>query len=86
MKDNFTFLDLLHYAWSHAGKYIGISICTVLVYVIGLFIIGNFFVVSDEAFASLPLALIVTNCTGYLAGKLNRILRLLEAQEPADDN
>ena len=86
MNDNFTFLDLLRYAWSHVGKYVGISVCTVLVYVIGLFIIGSFLVVSDEAFASLPLALIVTNCTGYLAGKLNRVLSLLEEKDNSDRN
>ena len=81
MDDNFTFLDLLLYAWSHVGKYLGISVCTVLAYVIGLFILGIFFPVSGEAFYCLPLALIVTNCTGYLAGKLNRILRHLEPDD-----
>ena len=86
MNENFTFLDLLRFAWSCIGKYIGISICTVLVYVIGLFIIGCFFIISDEAFGGLPLALIVTNCTGFLAGKLKRILRLLEQQESAENN
>lgn len=85
MNDNFTFLDLLRYGWSHLGKYIGISLCTVVLYFLGILIIDIFIPVSGNSLTGLMVTLAVTNCTGYLAGKLNRILALLEEKEDTDN-
>ena len=76
-QENFTFLDLLRDVWRHIGKYLVITVVTVLLYLVGILVVDTISR-NDVIFVGLLVVLFMTNCTGYLAGKLNRILKHLE--------
>lgn len=61
MNDPYTFPDLLQDAWRHAGKYIGISVCTVVVYFICILILGSIIPPSGDLLTGLVVTLAVTN-------------------------